>query len=179
MIKFAYNRPKNNFMPKIKLRPQKISDAKRFYEILNNPNFIYLINIRPESVLAEKKWLKGNAKRRKENTEWNYTIIYGEEAVGAIGVKINYHRKYVGEIGYFVDEKYWGKGIASQAVKLIEGVCFNKLKLKRIEVLMQPENIASEKVAIKNGYQKEGLMKKVVRGKDGKLKDCHLYGKVL
>jgi RimJ/RimL family protein N-acetyltransferase len=44
---------------------------------------------------------------------------------------------------------------------------------------MQPENIASEKVAIKNGYLKEGRMRKAVRGKDGEMKDCYLYAKVL
>ena len=165
-------------MPKIKLRPQKISDAKRFYEILNNHNFIFF-GTRLKSVVDERKWLSGNAKRRKDNTGWNYTIFFGEKIVGGIGVKINFHRKYIGELGYFIDEKYWGKGIAGQAVKLVEPVCFKKLKLKRIEILMQPANKASEKVAIKNGYMKEGKMRKAIKGKDGKMKDCYLYAKVL
>ncbi|MDD4271473.1 MAG: GNAT family N-acetyltransferase [Patescibacteria group bacterium] len=165
-------------MPKIKLRLQKVSDAKRFFEILDNDHFSYF-GARPKSIAAEKEFLKNNIKRRKDNTNWNYTIIYGREIVGGIGVKINYHRKYVGEIGYFIDEKFWSKGIASQAVRLIEAVCFKKLKLKRIEIIMQPENKASEKVAIKNGYIKEGKMRKAVRGKDGEMKDCYLYAKVL
>lgn len=42
------------FMPKIKLRLQKVSDAKRFYEILNNPCFIYL-TVRPKSVATERE----------------------------------------------------------------------------------------------------------------------------
>ena len=92
-------------MPKIKLRPQKLSDAKRFYEILNNDNFIFF-GARPKSIADERTWLGGNAKRCQENTGWNYTVIYGKEIAGAIGVKINFHRKYIGEIGYFIDEKY-------------------------------------------------------------------------
>jgi len=168
----------SNFMPKIKLRWQKVSDAKRFYEILNNPNFIYF-GTRPKSIADERKWLKGNAKRRKENISWNYTIIYGKEVVGGLGVKINYHRKYIGEIGYFIDEKYWGQGLASRAVKLVEAICLKKLKLKRIEILMQPKNIASKKVAIKNGYEKEGRMRKAVMAGDGEMKDCYLYAKVM
>lgn len=165
-------------MPKIKLRLQKISDAKRFYEILNNDNFIYF-GARPKSIADERKWLRGNVKRKKDNTDWSYTIIYSKEIVGGIGIKINYHRKYVGEIGYFIDEKYWRKGIASQAVKLIEKIGFKKLKLSRIEILMQPKNIGSEKVAIKNGYIKEGKMRKAFRSKEGEMKDCYLYAKVL
>ena len=104
--------------------------------------------------------------------------MYNKKVVGAIGVRINCNRKHIGEIGYFVDENYWGKGITTKAVKLIENVCFKKLKLTRIEIIMQPENIASVKVAIKNHYLKEGLLKKVVKGKDGKMKDCFLYAKV-
>lgn len=94
-----------------------------------------------------------------------------------IGVKINFHRKYIGEIGYFIDETYWGQGIASQAVKLIENICFGKLKLTRLEILMEHKNKASEQVAIKNNYLKEGLLKKVLTGKDGSLKDAFLYAK--
>ncbi|MFH0955963.1 MAG: GNAT family N-acetyltransferase [Candidatus Falkowbacteria bacterium] len=165
-------------MPEIKLRLQKISDAKRFYEILNNPNFVYF-GAQPKSIADERKWLRGNAKRRKDNISWNYTILYGEKIVGGIGVKINFHRKFIGEIGYFIDEKYWGKSIASRAVKLVEAICFKRLKLKRIEILMQPANKASEKVAIKNRYLKEGRVRKAVRGKDGNMKDCYLYAKVL
>jgi len=165
-------------MPQIKLRPQKVSDAKRFYEILGNPNFIFF-GARLKSVADERKWLRGNAKRQKDNISWNYTIIYGKEVVGGINVKINYHRKYIGEIGYFLDEKYWGRGITSQAVKLVEPICFKKLKLSLIEILMQPANKASEKVAIKNGYIKEGRLRKVVRNKEGKMKDCYMYAKVL
>jgi len=165
-------------MPKIKLRLQKISDAKCFYEILNNPNFVYF-PARPKSIADQRKWLRKNAKRQKDNTNWNYTIIYGGKVVGGIGIKINYHRKYIGEIGYFIDEKYWGKGMASRAVKLTEAIGFKKLKLKRIEILMQPANIASEKVAIKNGYKKEGRMRKAVMAGGGEMKDCYMYAKVL
>lgn len=162
----------------IELRLQKTSDAKRFYEILSNSNFKYF-EVQPKSIEDERNWLKENPERRKKNTEWNYTILHNKKVVGAIGVKINYHRNYIGEIGYFLDEKYWRKGIVSEAVKLIEGICFNELRLSRIEIVVQPENKASEKVAIKNKYLKEGLLKKALKGKDGKMKDCFLYAKVM
>lgn len=162
----------------IKIRLQKTSDAKRFYEILSNPNFIYL-SAKPKSIEDEENWLKGNSMRIKENTEWNYTILYNKYIVGAIGVKINIHRIYIGELGYFLDERFWGQGIVSQAVKLIEDICFNKLKLTRLEIVMRPENKGSEKVAIKNKYFKEGLLKKVLKDEAGKRTDGFLYSKVL
>lgn len=177
MLKLAH-KVKYNFMPKVKIRLQKISDAERFYEILNSPKYSS-VGPHPKSVVEEKIWLKENAKRRKENTNWDYTILFDGKVVGGIGIKINYHRSYIGEVGYFVDENYWGRGIASRAVELAEAVCFKKLKLKRLEILVSSENKASEKVAIKNGYKKEGLLKKAVKSAGNKYEDRHLYAKVL
>ena len=163
-------------MAKVKLRYQKVSDAKRFYEILNNPNFLYF-EVRPESIESEREWLKKNPEKRRDNVEYNYSILYDNKLVGACGIKIDQHRKYIGEIGYFLDEKYWGRGITTRAVRLLEKIGFKTLKLARIEVLMDPRNIASERVAIKCGYQKEGTMKKVIKRKNT-FHDCYLYAKV-
>lgn len=165
-------------MPKVEIRYQQIADAKRFFDILMNPNFIYL-GTKVKSIDDEKKWLKNNPEKRKNNLEWNYTIVYGGKVVGSIGFKINQSRKHIGEIGYFVDEAYWGRGIATKAVKLVEKEGFKKLGLSRIEILMRPENKASEKVAKKNGYKREGLLRKYIKDKRGILRDFWLYAKTL
>jgi len=167
-------------MTKIQLRLQEISDAKRFYEILSNPNFTYF-SANPKSVEDEENWLKDSYKYLIDGSQYNFTNLYDNEIVGSVGVKINIHRKHIGEIWYFIDEKYRGKNIATEAVKLLEEKCFSELKLKRIEIVMQPENIGSEKVAIKAGYTKEGLLKKVVETKERnwEYKDVYIYAKVL
>jgi ribosomal-protein-alanine N-acetyltransferase len=164
-------------MAKVEIRYQRLKDAQRFFEILINPHFIYF-GSKMKSVDEEKKWLAKNPARRKNNIEWNYTILYDGQAIGGIGFKINQFRKYIGEIGYFIDERYWGKGITTKAVKLIEAEGFKKIGLKRIEILMRPENKASEKVAIKSGYRKEGLLRKYIKDKKGKMRDVLLYAKI-
>ena len=162
----------------ITIRPQRPSDANRFFEILNNDNFVYF-GARPKTLKEEIKFLKKNTAWRKNNFAHNFSIILGKTVVGACGIHINQHRTFIGEIGYFVDEQYWGKGIATQTVKFLEKLGFGKLKLNRIEILMDPRNKASEKVAIKCGYKKEGLMKKVVFSKrTNTYRDCYLYAKV-
>jgi ribosomal-protein-alanine N-acetyltransferase len=162
---------------KIELRKQKVSDAKRIFEILNNPNFIFF-NAKPNDINAEKEYLRKSIEKSKNNIEHNYAILLNGKLVGGCGIKINQHRNFIGEIGYFLDEKYWGKGITTHAVKLLEKIGFNELNLTRIEILMDPKNKASEKVAIKNGYKKEGLMKKAIKN-TGKLYDAYLYAKIL
>jgi [ribosomal protein S5]-alanine N-acetyltransferase len=162
--------------PKIQLRNQRISDAKRFFEILRNPKFIFFT--KPETLEHEKQYLRKNKEKRKNNFEYNYTILYNNQVVGGCGIKIDQHRTHIGEIGYFLDEKFWNKGITTKAVKLLEKIAFSKLKLKRIEILMNPKNLASEKVAIKCNYKKEGTKKKAIKEK-GKLLDAHLYAKIV
>jgi len=162
-------------MPKIEIRNQRLGDAKNFYRILANPKFIYFL--KPKSLEAEIKYLKGNTEKRKKKIEYNFTILYDEKIVGGIGLKMHPSRKFIGEIGYFLDENYWGKGITLKALKLVEKFAFKKIKVRRIEIIMNPKNIASEKIAIKAGYKKEGTMKKSIQV-NGHIFDAHLYAKI-
>ncbi len=161
---------------KIELRYQRVFDAKRFFEILNNPNFKYF-KVCPKDIEAEKDFLRQNSEKRKNNQEFNYAILLDGKLVGGCGIHINQFRTFIGEIGYFVDEEYWDKGIGTKAIKLLEDIGFQKLGLKRIEILMHPKNISSEKVALKCGYKKEGTMEKACRNGD-EYADAHLYAKV-
>ena len=96
--------------------------------------------------------------------------------MGACGIKIDQHRPWVGEIGYFIDRDFQGKGIATEAVGQLEKIGYERLDLQRITILMDIRNLASERVAQKSGYEKEGIMKKVHRmGED--YYDCFLYAK--
>ncbi|HOF34563.1 MAG TPA: GNAT family protein [Spirochaetota bacterium] len=162
-------------MKKISIRLQRVNDAQRFCEILNNKNFIYF-SIKP-SLEEERKYLSQNSKKRKKNIEHNYTIIYDKKIAGAVGIKINQHSQHVGEIGYFIDENFWNKGIASCAVKLIEQIGFNELNLERIEIMMIPDNIGSVRVAEKCNYKREGLLSNRIFN-DGKYHDAYLYAKL-
>ena len=162
--------------PDVRIRLQQIGDAKRFYEILNHPDFIYF-PVAPESIAAEKRFLRGNKERREKNLSHDYTILVDDEVVGAIGVKIDQHRGYIGELGYFVDQAYWGKGIASRAVALLEAICFGEMGLLRIEVLMVPANVGSVRVAEKCGYELEGMQRGKLRLDGPELEDACHYAK--
>ncbi|MFO8110677.1 MAG: GNAT family N-acetyltransferase [Thermoplasmata archaeon] len=163
-------------MVEIELRYMKISDAERFYEILSNPNFSYFeVNI--ESVEDEREWLKEEAQRREKSKEYNYAILYEGELVGGCGIAVDQRQKHTAEIGYFVDEDYWNRGIATEGVKKLEKIAFDELELVRLEIRMEPENTASERVALKCGYHKEGVIRKAYL-RDDKYRDCLLYSKV-
>jgi [ribosomal protein S5]-alanine N-acetyltransferase len=162
-------------LPGISIRYQRVSDARRFLEILSNPNFTYF-PAKPKSVEEEVAFLRQNSAKRKEGSEYNYAVVADGKVVGAVGVKVNRHYPFIGELGYFVDEPFWGRGIACLAVRLLERVCFGELGLTRLEILMVPRNAASRRVAQKSGYRREGLLKnRIVIG--GKHLDALLYAK--
>ncbi|MSZ86592.1 MAG: GNAT family N-acetyltransferase [Actinobacteria bacterium] len=59
-------------------------------------------------------------------------------------------------IGYWVDESFTGQGLATRAVQILTDHCFSVLQLHRIEISMRPENLASQRVAMKAGFYFEG-----------------------
>jgi ribosomal-protein-alanine N-acetyltransferase len=61
------------------------------------------------------------------------------------------------EIGYTLSNEYRGQGIGTEAVRLLVHHLFSSTLLNRLEIRMDTRNQASEKVAIKCGFQKEGV----------------------
>lgn len=78
------------------------------------------------------------------------------------------------ELGYFVGEDYWGRGIATEAIRLACDYGFNVLDLNRIEAGVFEYNLPSMHILEKNGFKKEGIALK--RGvKNEKVMDIHQY----
>lgn len=59
------------------------------------------------------------------------------------------------EIGYRLDAKYWGLGLATEAARAVRDHAFNDLKLDHVISLIHPDNVASRRVAEKNGMVAE------------------------
>jgi ribosomal-protein-serine acetyltransferase len=81
-----------------------------------------------------------------------------------------------GELAYFVDADYEGTGITSRAVKWLVQYAFDELKIEKLYIKCSPDNTGSKQVAIKNGFLKEGHMKREYRTGEGLLTDMERYG---
>jgi len=105
----------------------------------------------------------------------NFAIVIDNEACGgiAIDLMINANSK-TGEIGYWLAEPYWGRGIATEAVNLITAYAFKYLAIIRIEAGVFSKNTASMRVLEKAGYVKEGIMRNALI-KNGEVMDKHMY----
>ena len=89
-----------------------------------------------------------------------YAIATKSEAIGSIGLMPgkDVHR-YTAEMGYWLAEPYWGKGIMSQAVKSLADYAVHNLKLHRIYAEPYCTNPASARVLEKAGFLCEGILR--------------------
>ena len=104
-----------------------------------------------------------------------YAVEHGGSAVGSIGVfkKDDVYRKSA-ELGYWLGERYWGKGIMTRAVYLMSRIAFSRLDIVRISAEPFAGNKASRRVLEKAGFELEGVLQKSIC-KNGVLGDSCVY----
>jgi ribosomal-protein-alanine N-acetyltransferase len=105
----------------------------------------------------------------------NFAIAVDDKVVGGIGLEPRddvYHKTIL--LGYWLGEEFWGKGIMTEAVKLVTGYAFQHLDILRIQAGVLSKNPASMRVLEKAGYQKEGISRNAII-KDGEVMDEHIY----
>jgi ribosomal-protein-alanine N-acetyltransferase len=112
---------------------------------------------------------------RRENPQTTFAIATASEAIGCIGLRLgsDIHRKSA-ELGYWLAEPYWGRGIMSEAVDRFTRHAFEVFDLQRIYAEPFANNPASARILEKAGFVREGGLRASVV-KDGKVLDSLLY----
>lgn len=110
-----------------------------------------------------------------QNDTFAFAIMVDDKVVGSIGAfrQANIHKR-TAELGYYVAEEYWGKGIMTEAVKQICGHVFDKSDIIRIYAEPFAYNTASCRVLEKAGFQYEGTLRSNAV-KNGKVIDMKMY----
>jgi len=104
-------------------------------------------------------------------------IEYDGRIIGVISLMhINKTHKRA-ELGYWLGKKFWGKGIMTESVRQILKIAFQKKKLHRIYAKVFQENLPSQKVLERCGFNLEGVHKDSVF-KHGKWRDIMTYAKI-
>ena len=161
------------------MRPFKSSDAMAFVSGLNTKTIANDTTIELPCTMDGANWWIAfilDAEKKKPIPEKHFVIDIDGTLVGSIGI-INID-KHKGELGYWLADKHFGKGIMTKAIKEMVSYCTKEIGLKRIFAPVLPHNKASARVLEKNGFELEGILKKYYR-KDGKYIDalCYAYVK--
>lgn len=160
------------------LRLFQTSDAGTVAKHCNNYN-IYKSTMYlpfPYSLDDALSWMEHHYDNFMEDLSYEFAVTDKEtgELYGAIGLSNNKHFNQ-GEIAYWIGEKYWGKGYATEAAQSIVKFAFEEKKLHKVFARYFSSNPASGKVMEKIGMKQEGILKDHII-KDGKYEDLVYYG---
>jgi RimJ/RimL family protein N-acetyltransferase len=157
------------------LREYNYSDLERLVSLANNANVArYLIYTFPNPYMtADAEWWIGTGS--KQNGAITRVIEYQGLFVGSVGITPQSGwRDHIAEIGYWVAEDYWGKGIATAALRQMTTYGFTSRNFRKLYAPVLAPNIASMRVLEKCGYQREAVLKNEVQ-KNGVYFDTHHF----
>ena len=159
------------------LRKWRLSDAKDLAAALNNEKI--LNNLRDGLPFPYTGQDAGDyitaMLSADENSTFAYAITVDDRAVGSIGAfrQSNIHRQ-TAELGYYLAEEYWGRGIMTEAIRQLCGIVFDTTDILRIYAEPFAYNTGSRRALEKAGFALEGIMKNNAV-KNGKVLDMALY----
>ena len=159
------------------LRPWRMSDAVSIARYANNKNIAQ--NLRdgfPHPYThADALAFIEDSLRKDGKTQLIRAIVVEGEAVGSIGAFLqeDVYRKSA-EIGYWLGEPFWGKGIMTEAIPLFCKEVFGKFDLVRLFAEPFAYNMGSRRALEKAGFTLEGTLRKSVI-KNGMLFDSCIY----
>lgn len=162
----------------IELREYKFDDIDRLVLLANNKKVSqYLIDTFPYPYTYEdaKWWISAGC---KQNNAITRAIEYNNELVGSIGITPQLGWKsHQAEIGYWIGEKYWNKGIATGALRKMTDYSFSQLPFKKLFAPVLSPNKVSMRILEKNAYELEGVLKSEVN-KNNQYYDIYHYAKI-
>ena len=166
-----------------KIRQVTVSDAVAFYTLVNS-NHDRIARYFPFTAAASTS-IENTAKLLEERVaraaklDFVTYVIMDETTnalIGCIFIKdINRHVSK-GELGFFIDKAYEGKGVISKTVEVVVSYCFDVMCLNKVYMRIAEENIPSRRVAEKNGFMVEGILRQDFRTDDDSLIDVVYYG---
>jgi RimJ/RimL family protein N-acetyltransferase len=94
--------------------------------------------------------------------------------LGGMGIGLNSHQ-YRATVGYWVAHDARGRGVCTRALRLLARHAFDELHLQRIDLITDPNNVASQRVAEKVGFQREGVLRAHLRHPDGRIRNSVMF----
>ena len=161
-----------------RIRSLRFEDAPSLAKYANNRNVSRNLRDRfpyPYGIEDAEAFIRlANA----QELETVFAIASDAEVIGGIGLELHndVHRRSA-QVGYWLGEPFWGRGIATLALLALTEYAFAQFDLARLYAYVYEWNPASARVLEKAGYEYEGRLRKSIT-KDGQTIDQWLYATV-
>lgn len=162
------------------IRDHRPEDLNAYHALLSNPTVMFRhIGVSRDMDQSQKRLQASIEQIDREQRALYFFCIEDRSMctfIGEIGYSVTKTTplgKCAG-IGYFIDDKYWGNGYTTEALREVLRFAFEEDDVCRFEAGCLEENLASERVLQKCGFTKEAELKEY-QWHDGKFKDRLLF----
>jgi RimJ/RimL family protein N-acetyltransferase len=156
----------------IQLRPWTLDDVPAIVAACNDAEIQHWIPVipRPYTDADARAFVRGEVPGIGTQ---QFAITEDGRVVGSIGIGINDSR--TGHIGYWCARDARGRGVTTRALRLLCRHALDELRLERLELITDPDNRASQRVAEKVGFQREGVLRSHLPHPDGRRRDSVMF----
>jgi RimJ/RimL family protein N-acetyltransferase len=162
----------------VRLRTLSDADLVHFPELLADPDVLRFTRVpEPPPPDFPREWLAWYEAGRREGTREGFAAYDDARFVGlGLAPQIDRRAREL-ELGYVVTPSARGRGVATEILRLLTEWAFSQVGALRIHLVTDVENRASQRVAERCGYRREGVMRSVYV-KEGKRADVVLWSRL-
>ena len=166
--------------PRILLKRDELEHAQAMFAAIDSDRarlgeFLPWVEL-TRTLEDERKYLESSHQAWDQFEKFNYGIFLKDSYIGNIGAHTISWGHERCELGYWIAAPFEGKGLMSEAVKVLERALFD-LGFHRIEIHCSSENLKSARVPERCGYRLEGTLREAMIERRG-FYDTLIYGKL-
>jgi ribosomal-protein-alanine N-acetyltransferase len=130
---------------------------------LSTDSYVPLISSLPARVgeRGAQEWLARQRGRRAEGAGFSFAVADAstDRAVGQLGLWLGRWEEGVGTVGYLVAPRDRGRGVAVRALQAVDDLAWSLPRLDRLELFVEPSNVASIRTAAGAGYRHDAVVR--------------------
>jgi RimJ/RimL family protein N-acetyltransferase len=165
----------------IHLREWRDEDRDALVEIANDEEIQRWTRVpSPYSQRDAQEWFALTRTTKAAGHQAAFAVVGAEtgELLGSIDLRMNPADPTIAELGYMVGPRARGRGVAARAVEVLTAWAFDAMGLERMEILIDPRNEPSLKVAEAAGYVREGVLRGYRPSRNGGRLDLTMYARL-
>lgn len=168
-----------NSIPSLSLRPLSEQDIDPIFRACQDPTISAFTRVPSpyEREMAED-FVRESSFAYLNRLAISFAIDVNGEFAGTIGLHSLKLSDHVAEVGYWIDENHRGRGICTEALSTLTEFSLGVMGFRRLEALVDFDNVASQRVLDSAGYRREGLLQSRTTKADGRQIDMALFSKV-
>jgi RimJ/RimL family protein N-acetyltransferase len=156
----------------LELRPWREDDIPAIYAACQDPEIQHWLPLVPRPYTLEDA--RAFVADEIGLGPYQYAIVENGTVVGSIGMRVHEQGRR-GHIGYWCAREARGRGVVTRALRLLCRYGFDELGLGRLELITDPDNHGSQRVAEKAGFQREGVLRSHLLHPDGRRRDSVMF----